>query len=159
VLGLTRLVGIAVVLVALGWFTAPAPGTSRLAPCNVDALAPYVWTNGAGGTILVYVGLRNTTGRACVARARVTLALRNLKTRRLLRIDGNPHSQTMRGRLRAGKRHLFTMQWSNYCGPLKPLIFEATLGARRAAERSHYPGARCETADVPSRLRVFRLRR
>jgi hypothetical protein len=29
----------------------------------------------------------------------------------------------------------------------------------RALERSNYPGARCETADVPSRLRVFLLRR
>jgi hypothetical protein len=151
--------GVAVLLVALGWLAPPAGGTSRLAPCKLGALAPSVRTNGAGGTILVYVGLRNTSGRACAARARVTLALQDARTRRLLRIEGNPHSQTIRGRLRAGNRHLFTMQWSNYCGAPRPLVFEATLGSRRAVERSNYPGARCETADVPSRLRVFRLRR
>jgi len=150
--------GLAVLLLALGWFAVPAGGTSRLAPCDVGALAPYLWTNGAGGTILVYVGLRNTSGRACVARARVTLALRDMRTRRLLRIEGNPHSQTVRGRLRAGNRHLFTMQWSNYCGNPRPLVFEATLGTHRAFEHSNNPGARCETADVPSRLRVFRIR-
>jgi hypothetical protein len=118
-------------------------------PCPTGSLQPTMHTNGAGGTILIYVGVRKTGPRACGARARVTLALRDAKTRRLPRIKGNPH----------GRVTPFTLQWVNYCGPPRPLVIEARLGARRVVERSAYPGARCETADVPSRLTVFRLRR
>jgi len=90
---------------------------------------------------------------------RISLALRDAKTGRLLRIKGNPHRQTIRGGLRTGERRLLTLMWSNYCGPGRPLVYELTLGERRVRERDRYPGARCETATVPSTLSLFRIRR
>ena len=103
---------------------------------------PTLNTNGAGGTILIYV-------RVCT-RTRMTVALRDAQTGRLLRVAGNPYRQ---------RRRSVTMQWTNYCGPRRPLVYELTVGARRIHQRSNSPGARCETAKVPSTLTVFRLRR
>jgi hypothetical protein len=85
------------------------------------------------------------------------LALRDAKTHRLLRIRGNPHAVTVRRPVRAGTHTIFALQWSNYCGPGKPLLLIVSLGARRAVERDDYPGARRDSADAPSQLRVFRL--
>jgi hypothetical protein len=130
----------------------------ELPECAARSLAPAVRTNGAGGTILIYAGLRNTGGHACLAGGRLVLSLRDAKTHRLLRIYGNPHATTGLRRLRVGTNNIFTLQWSNYCGPGKPLLLIASLGVRRAVERDHYPGARCESAEAPSQLRLFRLR-
>jgi hypothetical protein len=109
-------------------------------------------TNGAGGTIIIAVGARKTGPSACAVRARVTLTLRDAKTRRPLRVNGNPHRHLIRDRG-------FMLQWSNYCGAPRPVMFELALGARHVRERRHLPGARCESAAVPSTLRVFRIRR
>jgi hypothetical protein len=129
----------------------------ELPECAPRSLTPTVRTNGAGGTILIYAGLRNTGGHACLAGGRLVLAVRDARTHRLLRIHGNPHATNIRRRLRVGTNNIFTLQWSNYCGPGKPLLLVASLGAQRAVERDHYPGARCETPDAPSQLRLFRL--
>jgi hypothetical protein len=157
-LGQTCVAGAALVLLALGVGSRSA-SAGATPTCAPSSLAPAVITNGAGGKILISAGVRNTGPSACVARARITLALRDAKTRRLLRIDGNPNRQTVSGRVRTGKHRMFTLVWSNYCGPGKPVVIAATLGTQRASEHHHYPGARCETADVPSTLRVFRIRR
>jgi hypothetical protein len=89
----------------------------------------------------------------------MTLAIRDAKTRRLLRIVGNPHTAVIRGRLRRGTRGVFMRQWVNYCGPRRPLVYELTLGSLRFREWDENPGARCESAAAPSTLRVFRIRR
>ena len=86
------------------------------------------------------------------------LTLRDAKTHRLLRIRGNPHAATVRRPVRAGTHTIFALQWSNYCGPGKPLLLIASLGTRRSVERDNYPGAPCDSADTPSQLRLFRLR-
>lgn len=129
----------------------------QLPECAARSLTPAVRTNGAGGTIQIYAGLRNTGGHACLAGGRLVLAIQDAKTHRLLRIRGNPHAKTVLRRLRVGTNNIFTLQWSNYCGPGKPLLLIASLGVRRAVERDHYPGARCESPDAPSQLRIFRL--
>jgi len=82
-------------------------------------------------------------------------SLRDAKTRRLLRIVGNPHAKSMRARLRPGRNNVFRLEWENYCGPGRPMLFEARFGTRRDVERSNYPGARCESEAAPSRLRLF----
>ena len=86
------------------------------------------------------------------------LTLRDAKTHRLLRIRGNPYAVTVWRPVRAGTHTIFALQWSNYCGPGKPLLLIASLGTRRGVERDNYPGARCDSADAPSQLRLFRLR-
>jgi hypothetical protein len=145
-------------LVALGASSAGTTGTGDTPACAARALAPAVRTNGAGGTILIYVGLRNA-GHVCSAQGQLLLALRDAKSGRLLRIVGNPHATLLRGRIRAGKHNIFTLQWMNYCGRGKPLVLVATFGGKRAVERSNYPGARCESKAAPSQLRMFRLPR
>jgi hypothetical protein len=87
----------------------------------------------------------------------MTVALRDAKTRRLLRVVGNPHVEAISSRLRAGRNNVFRLEWENYCGPGRPMLFEARYGKRRDVERSNYAGARCESAAAPSRLRLFRL--
>jgi hypothetical protein len=141
---------------------AAVPGASASAPvpdCATTALAPTVRTNGAGGTIIIYAGLRNTSGRACFVRGRVLLALRDARTHRLLRIAGNPHAERLHDRLHRGYNTVFALQWSNYCGPGRPLILVVSFGRKQASERDSYPGARCESPAVPSTLRLFRLPR
>jgi hypothetical protein len=129
----------------------------QLPGCAARSLAPTVFTNGAGGTVIIYAGLRNTGGHACLTRGRLVLTLRDAKTHVRLRIRGNPHAVTVRRGLRAGTHTIFALQWSNYCGPGKPLLLVASLGSRRAVERDNYPGARCDSRDAPSQLRPFRL--
>jgi hypothetical protein len=128
-------------------------------PCHAADVEPQILTNGAGGTIIVYAMLRNRSGRACTARGRMVVSLRDGKTKRLLKILGNPHAKRVDGRLRAGRNSVFWLQWQNYCGPGRPMLFEATFGRKRDVERSAYPGARCEAPSQPSRLRLFRIRR
>ena len=105
----------------------------------------------------MYATIWNRSGHACTARGRMVVSLRDAKTRRLLRIVGNPHAKSIRARLRLGRNNVFTLEWENYCGPGRPMLFEASFGARRDVQRSNYPGARCESARSPSRLRLFRL--
>jgi hypothetical protein len=126
--------------------------------CTPRSLSPAVLTNGASGTIIIYVRLRNSAGHACFANVRLMLTLRDAKTHRLLRIRGNPHAAMVRRTVRAGTHTIFFLQWSNYCGPGKPLLLIESLGRRRSVERDNYPGARCDSADAPSQLRLFHLR-
>ncbi len=144
----------AAAVIASGSGSARSP---QLPGCAARSVTPAVRTNGAGGAILIYAGLRNTGDHACLAGGRLVLALRDARTHRLLRIHGNPHAKTVLRRLRVGTNNIFTLQWSNYCGPGKPLLLVVSLGAQRAVERDHYPGARCESPDAPSQLRLFRL--
>jgi hypothetical protein len=116
-------------------------------------------TNGASGRIYVYAILWNRRRRGCTIRGRVTASLVDVKTRRLLRIFGNPHTKTVSGRLRPGRNNVFTLEWENYCGPGRPMLFVVRFGKNRAGQRSNYPGARCESRAAPSRLRLFRLPR
>ena len=113
--------------------------------------------NGATGTVLIYVGLRNRSGHACLARGRAVLALRDAKTHTLLHIYANPYARTVRRSLRRGLNNLFTLQWKNYCGPGRPLLLIVSFAGRRAVERDAYPGARCELPDIPSELRLFHV--
>jgi hypothetical protein len=135
-----------------------ALGAGGVPSCLRGKLAPHVLTNGASGRIYVYATLWNASGPACTTRGQMVVSLLDAKTRHLLRIVGNPHRKSVRGRLRAGRNNIFTLEWENYCGPGRPMFFEARFGTRRATERSNYPGARCESASTPSRLRLFRLR-
>jgi hypothetical protein len=128
-------------------------------PCAAGAIEPRVDTNGASGRIYVYTMLWNRGRRACSARGRVTASLVDARTHRLLRIVGNPHTNLFRTRLRPGRNNVFTLEWENYCGPGRPMLFVVHFGGRRAVQRSNYPGARCESASAPSRLRLFRLPR
>ena len=86
------------------------------------------------------------------------ITLRDAKTHRLLRVRGNPYAVKVWRPVRAGTHTIFFLQWSNYCGPGKPLLLIASLGTRRSVERDNYPGARCDLADAPSHLLLFRLR-
>jgi uncharacterized protein DUF4232 len=124
-------------------------------PCSARDLRPRVDTNGAGGTIIVYATLRNTSGRACTARGRLVVSLRDAATHRLLAVRGNPRVQPVRGRMRAGRNDVVWLQWENYCGPGRPMLFDVAFGGRHATQRSAYPGARCDTRGQPSRLRLF----
>jgi hypothetical protein len=136
------------------------PAESIVLPaCAAKTTAPAVDTNGATGTVLIYVGLRNRSGHACRARGRATLALRDAKTHALLHIYANPYARTVRRSLRRGLNNLFTMQWKNYCGPGRPLLIVASFARRQAVEREAYAGARCELPDVPSELRLVHLPR
>jgi hypothetical protein len=128
---------------------------ARLPACAARRTAPAVATNGASGTVLIYVGLRNLSGRTCLARGRAVLALRDAKTHALLHVYANPYARTVRRSLRRGLNNLFTLQWKNYCGPGRPLLIIVSFGRRQAVERDSYPGARCELPDVPSELRLF----
>jgi hypothetical protein len=137
---------------------ATGPAESIVLPaCAAKTTVPAVDTNGATGTVLIYVGLRNRAGHACLARGRAVLALRDAKTHALLHIYANPYSRTVRRSLHRGLNNLFTLQWKNYCGPGRPLLVIASFAGRQALERDAYPGARCELPDVPSELRLFRL--
>jgi hypothetical protein len=139
---------------------ATGPAESIVLPfCAAKTAAPAVDTNGATGTVLIYVGLRNRSGHACRARGRATLALRDAKTHALLHIYANPYARTVRRSLRRGLNNLFTMQWKNYCGPGRPLLIVASFARRQAVEREAYAGARCELPDVPSELRLVHLPR
>jgi hypothetical protein len=157
---LARLFGFAALLLS-AVVLAAGSGEARsgtMTDCTPRSLSPAVLTNGAGGTIIIFVRLRNSAGHACFARGRLMLTLRDAKTHRLLRIRGNPHAATVRRPVRAGTHTIVALQWSNYCGPGKPLLLIASLGTRRSVERDNYPGARCDSADTPSQLRLFRLR-
>ena len=129
----------------------------RLPACAAKTTLPAVDTNGATGTVLIYVGLRNRSGHACLARGRAVLALRDAKTHVLLHVYANPYARSVRRSLRGGLNNLFTLQWQNYCGPGRPLLIIASFARRQAVERDLYPGARCELPDVPSELRLFHL--
>jgi len=131
--------------------------SSRLPTCSAKRTVPAVDTNGATGTVLIYVGLRNRSGHACLARGRAVLALRDAKTHTLLHIYANPYARTVRRSLRRGLNNLFTLQWKNYCGPGRPLLLIVSFAGRRAVERDAYPGARCELPDIPSELRLFHV--
>jgi hypothetical protein len=131
----------------------------RLPACAAKTTVPAVDTNGATGTVLIYVGLRNRSGHACLARGRAALALRDAKTRVLLHIYANPYARPVRRSLRRGLNNLFTLQWKNYCGPGRPLLIVASFARRQAVRRDAYPGARCELPDVASELRLFHLPR
>jgi hypothetical protein len=137
-----------------------APNEIAAAPvasCAPRSVHPRVDTNGASGQIFVYVDLHNTTGHACLTHGRLFLSLRDAKTHRLLHIVGNPHGQRVDRRLRAGRNRIFTVVWSNYCGPGRPMDFEVRFGAEHTAQRSGYPGARCDSKSQPSRLKLFHL--
>jgi hypothetical protein len=125
--------------------------------CATRALIITVGTNGAGGKVQIYVGLRNRGRRACGVRGRASLALRDADTHVLLHVYGNPYRRTVRRSLRRGPNNLFALEWQNYCGPGRPLLIVASFGRRRAIEHDAYPGARCELPDVPSELRLFRV--
>ena len=116
-----------------------------------------VATNGAGGKVQIYVGLRNRGRRACLIRGRAALALRDAATNALLHVYRNPYVRNVQQTLRRGANNLFALEWQNYCGPGRPLLIVATFGRRRAIEHDAYPGARCELPDVPSELRLFHL--
>jgi hypothetical protein len=156
---LSRLFGfvallLSAVVLAAGYTSARS---SPIPDCTPGSLAPALLTNGASGTVIIYVRLRNSAGHACFAKGRPMLALRDAKTHRLLRIRGNPYAVTVWRPVRAGTHTIFALQWSNYCGPGKPLLLIASLGMRHGVERDNYPGARCDSADAPSQLRPFRL--
>jgi hypothetical protein len=137
---------------------ATGPAESILLPaCPAKTTVPAVDTNGSTGTVLIYVGLRNRSGHACLARGRTVLALRDAKTHALLHVYDNPYARSVHRSLRRGLNNLFTLQWKNYCGPGRPLLIIVSFARRRAVEREPYPGARCELPDVPSELRLFRL--
>ena len=137
------------------WAIALAAGLAA-PPCAAGAVVPRVDTNGASGRIYVYALLRNRGRRPCTASGRVTASLVDVSTRNLLGVEGNPHSKTVRMRLRPGRNTVFMLEWENYCGPGQPMLFVVRFGRRRAVQRSNYPGARCETIALPSRLRLFR---
>lgn len=158
-LGVVGSLGSLAVLSASGGAALGARTGDGLPVCAARSLQPKLYTNGAGGTIIIYANLRNADRRACLGSGRVTIALRDAKTRRLLRVVGNPHTKRLHGRLHPGENNLFALQWRNYCGPGKPMVFEESFGIQRVIERSHYPGARCETSATPSTLRLFRLPR
>ena len=144
--------------VLMATVAATGPAESIVLPaCAAKTTVPAVDTNGASGTILIYVGLRNRSRHACLARGRAVLALRDAKTHALLHIYANPYARTVRRSLRRGLNNLFALQWKNYCGPGRPLLIIATFARRQAVQRDAYPGARCELPDVPSELRLFHL--
>ena len=157
---LGRLFGSATLLLSAAVLAAGSGGarSGTMPDCTPRSLSPAVLTNGASGTIIIFIRLRNAAGHSCFARGRLLFTLRDAKTHRLLRIRGNPHAATVRRPVRAGTHTIFALQWSNYCGPGKPLLLIASLGTRRSVERDNYPGARCDLADAPSHLLLFRLR-
>lgn len=130
---------------------------TRLPTCATRAIVLTVGTNGAGGTVLIYVGLRNRGRHACLVRGRATLALRDAGTHALLHVYGNPYTRAVHRSLGRGPNNLFTLQWQNYCGPGRPLLIVASFGKRQAIEHDAYPGARCELPDVPSQLALIHL--
>jgi hypothetical protein len=125
--------------------------------CGTRALVVTVSSNGAGGKVLIYVGLRNRGRHACLARGHAGLALRDAATHALLHVYGNPYGRAVHRSLRRGPNNLFTLQWQNYCGPGRPLLVVASFGRRQAIEHDTYPGARCDLPDVPSELRLIHL--
>jgi hypothetical protein len=131
--------------------------THGLPACSTRALVVTVATNGAGGKVQIYVGLRNRGRHACAVRGDAHLALRDAASNTLLHVYRNPYTRTVRTSLRRGPNNLLALEWQNYCGPGRPLLIVATFGRRRAVEHDAYPGARCELPDVPSELRPFRL--
>jgi hypothetical protein len=129
--------------------------THTVSACATRAVVVTVATNGAGGKIQIYVGLRNRGRHLCLVRGRATLALRDASSRALLHVYGNPYTRRVQRSLRRGPNNLFTLEWQNYCGPGRPLLIIATFGRRQAVERDAYPGARCELPDIPSELHLF----
>ena len=151
---------VAAVFAATGGGATGSTATARAAnqsvhACATRALVITVATNGAGGKVLIFVGLRNRGRRACAVRGRASLALRDADSHAVLHVYGNPYTRTVRSSLRRGPNTVFTLQWQNYCGPPRPLLFVASFGRRQAIEHDATPGARCELPDVPSRLLPF----
>jgi Domain of unknown function (DUF4232) len=142
--------------VRLLWVTFVAAASAAPPPCAAAAVRPRVDTNGAGGRIQIYAMLWNRSRRPCRVGGRVSASLVDIDTRNLLGVVGNPYAKTVRARLRPGRNDVFTLEWENYCGPRRPMLFVVRFGGRRALQRSNYPGARCETIALPSRLRLFR---
>jgi hypothetical protein len=135
----------------------PARAESLAVPaCAPSALVLRIDTNGAGGSVLVYASLVNRGRGACVTRGRLGVSLRDAKTGGPLRVKGNPFAGRVQHRLRHGRTILFTLEWRNYCGGVKPMRFEATYGPRTARTGSSYPAARCDSLGSPSRLRLLR---
>ena len=116
-------------------------------PCSVT-----VDENGAGGSVYIYV-----TITSCRVAGRATLTLRDAKTRRLLKIRGNPISGSVQLRTFRHGRAVLAFVWQNYCGPGRPLLVQARFATRLALERDRYPGARCDVRSQPSTIRPFRL--
>jgi hypothetical protein len=137
--------------------TAGNSTTKALPRCATRAIVVTVSTNGAGGTVQIYVGLRNRGRHACFVRGRATLALRDAATHALLHVYRNPYTRATKRPLRRGLNILFALQWQNYCGPGRPLLIIASFGRRQAVEHDAYPGARCELPDVQSELSVFHV--
>jgi hypothetical protein len=152
-----RLVLLAIVGTALA-AGATHVDAAPIARCPARHVDLGLATNGATGAILVSVSLWNASGHACAARGRVVFAVRDARTRRILDIVGNPHAKVVDRTIRTGETPMFTLRWSNYCGPGRPVLLEASFGAKRADQRDAYPGARCDTPASPSRLRLFHHR-
>ncbi len=144
--------GVAVLVTPLA--TAGPAETAALRTCPASTIVLTVNTNGAGGSVLIYVGLRNRGGHTCLARGRASLALRDAATHTLLHVYANPYTRAVNRSLRRGPNNLFTLQWQNYCGPGRPLLIVASFGKRQAVEHDAYPDARCDLPDVPSQLRL-----
>jgi hypothetical protein len=70
--------------------------------CGTRALVVTVSSNGAGGKVLIYVGLRNRGRHACLARGHAGLALRDAATPALLHVYGNPYGRAVHRSLRRG---------------------------------------------------------
>jgi Protein of unknown function (DUF4232) len=135
-----------------------AAATAAPPPCAATAVRPRVDTNGASGRIQIYAALWNRGRRACTVAGRMSASLVDVDTRNLLGVAGNPHTKTVRARLRPGRNDVFALEWENYCGPARPMLFVLGFGGRRDVERSRYPGARCDTIALPSRLRLLHRR-
>jgi hypothetical protein len=148
--------GLAGLSLALG-FAAAAHSSVAMPACSATEIRPLVSSNGMTGRVLLSAALRNTGGHDCFAHGRLVLTLRDSKSHRLLRISGNPHAARISRRLHPGRNAIFSLLWSNYCGPGRPLLVNASYGGRAAIERHNYPGAACTRPGAPSALEIFRL--
>ena len=114
--------------------------THSVPACATRALVITVATNGAGGKVLIFVGLRNRGRRACAVRGRASLALRDADTHAVLHVYGNPYTRTVRSSLRRGPNTLFNQIISKIKSLAAPKSDEGgSMLGRSDAARSNAP--------------------
>lgn len=94
-------------------------------PCRAAALTPHFGLNGATGSLVLAVSLKNTSARACSLRGRprvapvgVNVASVHWQTKPSSVSIAEPAVLGLRLRaLRPGEAALLSVWWSNWCGP------------------------------------------
>lgn len=141
-----------------------SPHPPLAAPCRAGQLRVQVFLQGATGSLVGGIRLRNASTSACalVGHPRISIvgSASHLSRWRVERIPASPQPLDViadpPGSLRAlapGKSAAVTIYWSNWCGA-RPDGFELALAAGTRLLVPFAGAPRCDAAQYPSKLEV-----